>query len=84
MIFIVGTHPKMEKYRSKKMEHCFYCNNDSHWILQKTQQYLSLFFLSIVPVKTEYIYYCPICGQGETLNRQDFEDKVFYEAEPLS
>lgn len=83
MIFIGGTYPKTKQYRSKIKEHCFHCNNERYWILQKTRQYLSLFFLPIASFKTVYFYCCPICGQGRTLEHDEFEAKVG-NAEPMS
>lgn len=76
MIFIGGTYPKTEQYRSNVKEHCFHCNNDGYWILQKTRQVLSLFFLPIATFKTEYFYYCPICGQGRPLDPDEFDEKA--------
>jgi hypothetical protein len=83
MIFIAGTQPKTWQYRSKTKEHCFHCNNESYWILQKARQYLSLFFLPIASFKTTYFYYCAICGQGRNLEQDEFETKV-RNAEPES
>ncbi len=76
MIFIGGTYPKTEHFRSKVKSHCFHCNNDGYWVLQKTRQVLNLFFLPVATLKTEYLYYCAVCGQGQTLEREEFEEKV--------
>jgi len=83
MIFIAGAHPKITQYRCTKLKHCFRCNNDSYWILQKQQQFLSLFFLPVAPLKTRYSYSCPVCGNTEELDRETFEQKVAQEAVPL-
>jgi len=39
-----------------------------------------LFFMPVVPFKTEYVYYCPICGNTEILDRETFESKIKREA----
>ena len=83
MIFIAGTQPKITQYRCLKTKHCFRCNNNRYWILEKRQQYLSLFFLPVASLKTTYICSCPICGNTEEMDRETFEQKVAQEALPL-
>ena len=80
MIIIAGTHPKTEKYQSLQVKHCDRCHNDTQWILQKNQHFVSLFFLPVLPYKTEYLYYCPICGNTQHLDKETFEYKVRREA----
>lgn len=83
MIIIAGAgHPISKKFITLKIQHCFHCNNDTYWILEKTRYYISLFFLPVIPFKTEYLYYCPICGNSEKLGKEEFERKVKYEAKP--
>ena len=85
MIIIAGAgSPKVKKYISKKTERCFHCNNDRKWILQKTQFFITLFFLPVAPYKTTYTYFCPICGNTVELDKDTFEQKIRFEAEPLS
>lgn len=76
MIFIAGSHPKTETYRSNETEYCFRCHNNSRWIIQKQQQFISLFFLPIIPIKTEYLKYCPVCGNTKWLEKQEFEQLI--------
>ncbi|UBM62419.1 zinc-ribbon domain-containing protein [Candidatus Sulfidibacterium hydrothermale] len=83
MIFIAGSHPKITQYRCTQQKYCFRCHNNSYWILEKQQQFLSLFFLPVLPLKTSYLCHCPICGNTEFLDRETFEKKVASEAEPL-
>ena len=83
MIFIAGTQPKIKQYRCTKTKHCFRCNNDSFWILEKQQQFLSLFFLPVAPLKTRYFCSCPVCGNAEEMDRETFEQKAAHEAVPL-
>ncbi len=83
MIFIAGAGPgKVEKYVTRKTVHCFHCNNDTPWILEKTKYYVSLFFIPVVPVKTQYRFYCPICGNTRQLEKEEFNRMVKFEAEP--
>ena len=83
MIFIAGTQPKTEKYRAAETKYCFRCNNESRWIVQKTRYFITLFFLPVVPVKTKYTYYCPICGNTFELTGEEYYNLINQGAEPL-
>ncbi len=83
MIFIAGAQPKTERYRSPETKYCFRCRNESRWILQRTRYFITLFFLPVAPVKTEYSYYCPICQNGETITKEQFDDLLRKGAEPV-
>lgn len=76
MFFIGGTYPKTEQYSSNIKEHCFHCNNDSYWILQKNRQVLNLFFIPVATLKTSCVYICPICGQGRNLDADEYDEKM--------
>ncbi len=76
MIFIAGAEPKTEKYRLSKTEFCHRCHNQSHWILQKSRYFITLFFLPVIPFKTDYLYYCSICGNQIILNKEEFDLKL--------
>lgn len=76
MIFIAGSQPKIKTYQAEESEYCFRCHNNSKRMLQKQQQYISLFFIPIVPLKVKYFSYCPICGNTIELNKNEFEKKI--------
>ena len=76
MIIVAGAGPRTEKYRANKPEYCYHCGNTSRWILQKTRYFVTLFFLPVVPFKTEYSYSCPVCGNTIALTKEEFEEKV--------
>lgn len=83
MIFIAGAGPgKPEKHMTIKPRHCVHCNNDALWILEKTRYYVSLFFIPVIPVKTQYMFYCSVCGHAQKLEKEEFERIVRFEAEP--
>jgi hypothetical protein len=84
MIIIAGAGPRTEKYLLKSPKHCFRCNNSTRWVLQKTKHFVTLFFLPVVPYKTDYLMYCPICGHTEVLTKEEFEQKNRFEAEPYN
>ncbi len=76
MIFIAGAGPRTERYISHKSEYCFRCGNTNRWILQKTRYFITLFFLPVVPFKTEYTYSCPVCGNTIALTEEEFNEKL--------
>jgi len=50
----------------------------------KKQSISSLcFFLPVIPYKTDYLMYCPICGNTELLTADGYDKKIRYEAEPF-
>ena len=74
MIFIVGVGgPRSEQKRDNFKTFCPHCRNEDYWIREKQVQNLTLFFLPVFPVKTDYVYYCPICQYGNKINKEDFE-----------
>lgn len=76
MIFIFGANDKvLEQKQCENQEHCYNCNNTSYWILEKNATFASLFFISILPLKTRYIYYCPICKNGKQLSVDEYNWK---------
>jgi hypothetical protein len=39
--------------------------------------------LPVIPYKTDYLMYCPICGNTELLTADGYDKKIRYEAEPF-
>jgi len=76
MFILFGANDKvMEQQQCRIQEHCSHCNNTSNWILEKNATFASLFFISIVPLKTRYLYYCPICKHGQKLDADEYNWK---------
>jgi hypothetical protein len=77
MLIIFGVGHKTFNNRSfRKASYCFHCHNTSRWLLSKVTTWFSLFFIPVIPVKTEYGEMCPICKQGKTLSRVEYDNKV--------
>ncbi|NOX47535.1 MAG: hypothetical protein GXO89_11230 [Chlorobi bacterium] len=77
MFFILGAgHKSNEEYQLETISHCGHCNNDSKWMIGKVTHKASLFFVPLVPYKTEFITYCPICKNGHMISKGDFEWKL--------
>jgi hypothetical protein len=71
IIFGVGNKKEEEK-QSRKAEHCFHCNNTSHWLAAKSCDHVSLFFIPVIPYKTTYSFRCPICNQGRKITKDEY------------
>ncbi len=83
MIFIAGSQPRITKYQLNHTKLCPNCHNYSKWILEKNKQYISLFFIPVIPVQTKYRHYCLICGYTEVLDELTF-NKELDDAKPLN
>jgi glutaredoxin len=84
-VFIGGITPaKPKKWLSLKQEYCPKCHNTSRWIFEKRKNNLSLFFILVLSFKTEYLYFCPVCGYVKELDKEMFEHKVRFEAEKIN
>lgn len=76
MIFIFGANDKViEQQQCHNQEYCYHCHNTTNWMLEKNATYASLFFISVFPIKTRYIHYCPICKTGNQLNEDEYNWK---------
>ncbi len=81
-LFIAGISPgKPQRWRTLKPEYCPHCHNTERWILEKVKHNLTFFFIPLIPVRTDYLYYCPICGYQKPVDKETFEYKIKFEAE---
>ena len=77
MIFIFGVGYQTSKTNEmRNVSHCSHCGNARRWILGKKTTWFSLFFVPLIPVKNEYLEYCPVCGQGNRLSHDEYENKM--------
>lgn len=51
---------------------CPNCNNEERWELHKCKEWFTLFFLPVLPYKTEFSERCPICSYGYLLSEQEY------------
>jgi hypothetical protein len=75
MFFIFGWNkPQVTEYGPVQQEVCKNCKNTDIWQLRKVDLYFSLFFIPVFPHDTQRFYHCPICNQGVSPTREDFEN----------
>lgn len=77
MFFIIGWgHPIKKTIGPINEILCSNCNNSKHWLLEKTTEWVTLFFIPIIPSRTRYYTYCPICKQGQMLKKEEFDSLI--------
>lgn len=73
MFIIAGLGgPRAEQKRDHFKSYCPNCRNEDYWVREKQVQNFTLFFLPVFPVKTDYVYYCPICKYGRKISKDDY------------
>lgn len=72
MIFIFGYHPITRTEGPVEEIECPNCHNKRHWILAKMTYFINLFFIPVIPTKTEYYKYCPVCKFRKDVTREEF------------
>ncbi len=53
--------------------YCQRCHNGTHRRLVLRRIWFTLFFIPIIPYRTEYLVVCPICNGGTLLDKEEFE-----------
>lgn len=52
---------------------CGYCNQTHSWQLCKNRTWFTLFFIPVIPYKTQYAIACPNCGSYIALTAEQFD-----------
>lgn len=73
MIFIFGYHPITKTLGPVEEKDCPNCHNTRHWLLGKMTYFINLFFIPVIPTKTNYYRYCPVCNFRQSLTREEFQ-----------
>jgi hypothetical protein len=73
MIFIVGS-----AYRPKRLQplldtHCFGCNRVTTWDWHKVTEWISAFFIPLLPITDEHYLRCSGCGDTLRLTREQVD-----------
>lgn len=73
MFFIFGYHPITKTEGPVEEIDCPNCHNKKHWILARMTYFISIFFLPLIPVKTHFFKYCPVCKFRKDVTREEFQ-----------
>lgn len=72
MIFIFGYHPITSTVGPVEERECPNCHNTKHWMLGKMTYYINLFFIPVIPTRTDYYKYCPVCKFRQEVTVEDY------------
>jgi len=67
MFVIFGWEKTIKPIESVLTTHCYHCNNHAGWSIWKESEWLSLFFIRILPFLSKYYIRCDICGDAADL-----------------
>ncbi len=72
MFIIFGWNTKPNKIGFTKSKYvCENCKNEYNWPLVKLTTWLTLFFIPIIPDRSQYFLTCPICDNGYALTKKN-------------
>ena len=74
MLLIFGWEPRFHHLGPTREKTCPRCGNKRYWILQRERNYITLFFIPLIPLRTRFREYCPVCEHGEVLSSADAQD----------
>lgn len=75
MIFIFGTSPIEKDFGPCDEITCSHCHNTRFWNLKRTTQFISFFFIPLIPISVKRYLQCPICLVTQQLTKEEFEHK---------
>lgn len=77
MIFIFGFgHPITTTVGPDEERECPNCQHNKYWVLQKTRNFFTLFFIPVIPTSTKYYAFCPVCKEGISYGKEEFEERA--------
>jgi hypothetical protein len=72
IIFGFG-HKTVKSYGSISNQNCDNCHNAINKEMLKVTTWFTLFFIPVMPYRTEYMLVCPICNYAMKISKVDFE-----------
>jgi hypothetical protein len=71
-VFIIfGMQKKSPPPRELFDGECYHCKNHVSWLHFKATDWLSFFFIPVIPFGTTHLLACSICGDGLELDREE-------------
>ncbi len=72
MFFIFSLGDRKTKHLGNTgLMDCPRCHNTSEWAIHLERTYFSLFFIPLIPYKTEYLLSCPVCRQARPITERE-------------
>jgi hypothetical protein len=64
MFFIFGWGPRVKDLGPDDFRTCTHCNNHQQWRRTEATNWITLFFIPVIPTSRKVSVQCPICGFG--------------------
>lgn len=72
MFFIFGIGDRKQKHLGNTaLMDCPRCGNTSSWPVHLEKTYFSLFFIPLIPYRTEYLLSCPVCRETRAISPEE-------------
>jgi predicted RNA-binding Zn-ribbon protein involved in translation (DUF1610 family) len=69
-VFIIfGWRNISKKLGDAEVYRCNHCNNIQMFEVWKVTSWFTLFFIPTIPYRAEYFFLCPICHNGQIINK---------------
>lgn len=66
---------KTKQLGNTGMMDCPRCGNTTAWTIRQEKTYFSLFFIPLIPYRTEFLLSCPVCRETRAIN-EDEKDRL--------
>jgi zinc ribbon protein len=50
---------------------CPRCNNTASWPIHRQKTYISIFFIPLIPYRTEFLLSCPVCRETRPISEAE-------------
>ena len=67
-------HTRQQTVGPVQEHKCEVCQHEKYWLLHKVSHWFTLFFVPVIPYRTEYVTFCPVCRNAKVLSRDQFEE----------
>ncbi|HTE40615.1 MAG TPA: hypothetical protein VK629_07290 [Steroidobacteraceae bacterium] len=71
MLIVFGTAHKGKRVRPLLDTYCFPCKRDVTWEWYRLTEWLTAYFIRVLPVKNEYFLVCGACGDRMSLTKDE-------------
>lgn len=68
MFIIFGWDKTIKQVESVLKTECFHCKNMAGWSIWKETEWISLFFIKVIPFRSRYYLVCNICNDSISIS----------------
>jgi hypothetical protein len=71
VFFIFGWRTKSSAQGPALATECHHCRNDVNWVHVKATDWIELFFIPLIPVRSKHYLVCDVCQYGIELDGEE-------------